>query len=209
MRMMPRLPRTLLFARARAALVRFRDETLGSLSVEAVIILPVLMWAYTANLVWFDSFRVQNTNIKAGYAVADALSRQTDVVTAEHLDGLREVYAFLSNTRNSADLRVTSIGRNPTDGSNRVAWSYATGELLPLTDADLVARADRIPVIAAGDTVIFVETVMDYVPPINVGLRARTFTNEIPTRPRFAPQLVFDDGNLLLAFDEDLPDGPS
>jgi len=188
-------------ARLRAAMARFRDDTLGSLSVEAVVILPVLMWAYTANLVWFDSFRVQNTSLKAGYAVADALSRQTDVVDAAHLDGMREVYAFLSNGRNRADLRVTSIGRNPLNGAFQVAWSYGTGDLPPLTDADLAARADSIPVVAAGDTIIFLETVMNYVPPISVGLRARTFTNEIPTRPRFAPQLVFDDGSGLLSFD--------
>jgi hypothetical protein len=197
--------------RLRAAVLRFRDETLGSLSVEAVVILPVLMWAYTANLVWFDSFRVQNTNIKAGYAVADTLSRQTDIVTPEFIDGMRDLYAFLSASRNRADLRVTSIGRDPVTGSPRAAWSYATGDLPTLTNADLLDRADVIPMLTPGDTIIFVETIMDYVPPINVGLRARTFTNVIPTRPRFAPQIVFqleEDGDIL-AFEEPDPNTPS
>lgn len=197
---MPPLPRplhpiTAALARLRAAVQRFRDDTLGSLSVEAVLILPVLMWAYTANLVWYDSFRVQNTNIKAGYAVSDALSRKTDVVTPEYLEGLRDLYAFLSNGRNRADLRVTSIGQDPQTGTLEAAWSYATGDLLALTNADLMDRADTIPMIAPGDTIIYVETIMGYVPPINVGLRARTFTNVIPTRPRFAPQIVFQGGD--------------
>jgi len=181
-------------ASLRAALARFRDQTRGSLSVEAVIILPILIWAFTASIVWFDAFRVQNTNLKAGYAVSDALSRQTAAVTPAYLEGMRDVYAFLSNTRNRADLRVTSIERDPNDGSNRVVWSYGTGEMQALNNADLLDRAGSIPIIAAGDTIIFVETIMSYVPPINVGLLARTFTNEIPTRPRFAPQMVFDDG---------------
>jgi hypothetical protein len=178
-------------ARLKAAIARFRDDMVGSLSVEAVIILPILMWAYTANLVWFDSFRTQNTNLKAGFAISDALSRETGVVTPAYLEGMRDLYAFLSNTRNRADIRVSSITLDPIAGGNQVVWSYATGDLQPLNATSLADFADSIPVIASGDTVIFVQTVMDYTPPINVGLRARTFVNNIPTRPRFAPQLVF------------------
>lgn len=198
------LPHHLALARLNAALQRFRDDMRGSLSVEAVLILPVLMWAYLASLVWFDAFRTDNTNVKAAYAISDALSRQTAVVTPEDLDGLRDLFAFLSNARNAAEVRISSLWLDPDTMEPGIIWSYGTGPLPAMTLTDLQQMADVVPVIPPGDTVIFVETVLAYEPPINVGLRPRVFTNQIPARPRFVPQVLFSEQLVVHDLSNDL-----
>lgn len=189
---------SLLSIRLKQALARFRDDARGSLSVEAIIILPVLMWAYVVSIVWFDAFRTQNTNTKAAYAISDVLSRETGVVTPEYLDGMHELYTFLSNARGTTNLRVTSVGRDPVSGVFISHWSYATGTLPALTTPLLQLRLDSIPTFPSGETIVFVETIMNYTPAINVGINPRTFVTEISTRPRFAPQLLFSED-----FDDD------
>jgi Flp pilus assembly protein TadG len=41
------------------------DDDAGSVSVETVIIMPILLWVYVATFVIFDGFRTHNQNVKA------------------------------------------------------------------------------------------------------------------------------------------------
>ena len=45
----------------RRRLARFSSDQTGSTTVEAVLILPLLLWAYVAMFVYFDAFKIQNT----------------------------------------------------------------------------------------------------------------------------------------------------
>lgn len=169
---------------------RFRDDSSGAIAFEALIVLPLLFFVLILSVVYYDAFRTMNTNAKAAYVVSDLISRQTAPVTPDYLDGLGQVYASLSGGRHPTWLRVSSIDRDPKTEALRIRWTHATGDMDPLTDARLNDLKHRVPKLSTGETVVLVETLMDYIAPTTVG-PSRTLSHVIPTRPRFVPRIVF------------------
>jgi hypothetical protein len=85
------------------------DDDAGSVSVETVIIMPILLWVYVATFVIFDGFRTHNQNVKAAYTIGDMLSRETNAIDNAYLEGLSDVFDFLTFGGNPSHLRVTQI----------------------------------------------------------------------------------------------------
>ncbi len=166
------------------SIARFARDNRGSVTVEAVLILPLLLWAYVATFVFFDAFKTQNTNLKAAYTIADMVTRQAEV-DAAYVEGLHVVYDYLIATGEDTSLRVSSVLWNDVDGNYEVIWSYATGGDPVMTTASIVDFEDQLPMMPVGDTVIVVETTLDYTPTFDVGILSRSFTQFIVTRPRF------------------------
>ncbi len=173
-----------------------RDED-GSLSVEAVLMFPILIWAFGGMFVFFDAFKTNMTNVKATYTVADLISRTTEPIDEEFIDGMNSIYAFLTGGDSGNDIRVTVVRREvdaDENESDKLVWSYASGTMLPYTDLTQVDPI--IPMMAVGAETIIVQTQTDWVPPIGYGLSARTLRDLAFTSPRFAPQIVWGgDGN--------------
>lgn len=176
-------------------LVRFLRREDGTVSVEAIIILPILLWAYGAMFVFWDAYKTQNVNLKATYTIADLISRQADPLTPAYIDGLNDLYGFLlgpSNSSGGNDIRVSVIANrlNPVSGQEELEldWSCATGVFMKHDTVD--ALAPRMPIIAPNDQLIVVETRMDWTPPISIGLSPGTRSNLIYTSPRFVPQVL-------------------
>jgi len=167
----------------------FGADLKGSLSVETVLIFPVLSWCYIAMFIYFDAFRAQSTNLKAAYTISDMLSRELDPVNASYLDGLNQVFDYLTNTAKPTWIRVTVVTWDDTNKVFKVQWSHATKNRPSLTNATISQISDQIPVMPEADSVIVVETTMAYEPAFSVGLGAFTFDNLVVTRPRFAGQL--------------------
>lgn len=185
--------------RIRRTLHRFLAGEEASITVEAVIALPVVTWAVMATFVFFDAFRVNTTSQKAAYTVADALSRQTDPVNVDYINGMNQLHDILARTRNPTAIRISSIGWEDDRDEFLVIWSVATREGTPLTDAVVNGvLAPTLPEIPEGETFVLVETTMDYTPLFRIGIPAQTFRQAVVTRPRFAPQIVYDDGTQLL-----------
>ncbi|SFR56067.1 TadE/TadG family type IV pilus assembly protein [Litoreibacter janthinus] len=175
--------------------VRFLHETRASATVEAVLILPLLMAWFVGSFVFFDGFKNRNTSLKATYTIGDILSRRTNGATAEYIDNLQELYDSLAYTSGSSALRVTSLTWN--GKKHRVLWSHSTKSTVPEQTNEAVAShafKNRIPLMAIGETVILVETFTDYNPAFNVGWNHRIFENFVVTSPRFASCLSWDDG---------------
>jgi len=182
-----------------AGLQRFARTERGAISAEAVIVLPVLFWGLLATFVYFDAFRANTTSNKAAYTVADAISRQTGFIDGPYLDGMNSLYERLSLTRHPTELRITSIGWSEEDDEFKSIWSYTTGLRPELTTAVINQQfAERLPDIPEGDNLLMIEAIQDYMPPIRIGLGPRTFQNIVVTRPRYAPQVRFFDGETLL-----------
>ncbi|MBT0958793.1 pilus assembly protein [Alphaproteobacteria bacterium KMM 3653] len=184
-------PLSLIKARLRA----FAEDTRGSLSVEAALIMPLLTWLYVGSFVWFDAFRTQNANLKASYTIADMLSRQTDTLDSNFMEGLNTVFDYLTSSNHPTYLRMTTIQcvsacADEAARDLQVLESYATGGRTRLYTADMASYKSKIPFMVDGDTIILVESFMAYEPMFNVGLSARSFENYIVTRPRFASQLL-------------------
>jgi hypothetical protein len=176
---------------------RFRTETRGAVAFEAVIILPVLIWCFTASFVFFDAYRVNNSSVMATYSVADVLSRQTNTVHGYDLQGYARVFQHLIRNGHAARLRVSQIYW---DGSAyRVDWSHVTGNDARHFDATMGAIAHRIPPLMTNERVLLVESFVPYVPPFGMGLEMMTFDTFTVTRPRYLNQVPFDPTEALPA----------
>lgn len=175
----------------RHLLRRFRDGTSGSLTVEAVFIVPVMMLGLFAFFAFWDVYRTQNTVQKASYAVADMLSREMIPATLPLLDGLEETLEFL--IQRDARIRVTSL-RRVSDGPTGVTgldvlWSYSPADVMPaLTEATLSEIAPHIPMMAIGSNMVIFEVVVPYTAATEL-LEVDTLNEVIAMRPRFLPTL--------------------
>lgn len=186
---------------------RFRDflkDEDATLSAEAAIILPILLWAYGGMYVFWDAFKMQNINVKSAYTISDMMSREIVNITPAYIDGLAAMHDFLNRGRYDTRIRVSVVGAqaDPLDPSATVlvlCWSQGRGGMTSLTSISDIEAS--IPVMVVGTEVIVVETEMDYIPILRApyGLDERTFTNFIPTRPRFnRGQVGYDDGTTVV-----------
>ncbi len=197
---------TLTSVSTRAALGRldrFRRDEGASLSVEAVLVLPLLLWAFLATYTFFDIYRAKNLSLKANYAISDLLSRETTPLDMTYLQGAEAVFRYLTNSNTDSWLRVTVVYceddcADPNRDLRR-DWSRATDSMPTFTDDDVMTHLEPIiPWIASGERVIIVETGIEYEPPFSqnlTGVGARNFIDIVMTRPRFAAQLCWDGVN--------------
>jgi len=184
-------PRAVRRAFVRTFVRRWLDDTRGALTVETIIVFPVLLGAFLALVVFFDAFRAQKVNVSASYTLSDLISRQVAPVTPAYMEGLHDIYEYISRANHATTLRVSSVYWNVIDEEYQVVWSYATRGGSPLGNAELNQSVDRLPIIPRSDTVILMEATMHYRPPFAQGIGEQTFAHFVVTRPRFAPQIVF------------------
>lgn len=189
-----------------SAACRFGRDEGASLSVEAALITPLLFWAFLATYTFFDVYRVKNLSLKANYAISDLLSRETNVIDMGYITGTRNLFRYLTKAQDAtAWLRVTvvtctdgcAVSPGATDQGRTLAidWSRATDNHPELTADDISgAFNDVIPLIAAEERVIVVETTMDFDPAFSstlTGIGDQIFHDVVMTRPRFAGKLCF------------------
>lgn len=180
-----------------SALRRVKDfvcGTEGTVTIESLFALPLLVLWYVASLVFFDGFHFLNIQEKAAYTISDLISREQETAEIDqaYIDGMNDVFDYLVNYEGNTWIRVTSVTYDSTQTTNkyRLEWSGATnGQTAYVTHAELntTVMQTRLPTtIGADESVILVETSMVYNPPFNVGLAQQTFGSFIFTPPRFA-----------------------
>lgn len=181
---------------SRRTLRRFSREEDGSASLEAILMVPflviILMFCYT----YFAAFEAKARANKANYTISDYLSRQTDTIDDTFMGGLADLYRFLNND-GDIDMRISAVQYVVDDSGNEsheLVWSYATGDYTKLTDATLSDVEDRMPLLADGEEVLVVETQREWTPLFRVGLPVMAFADIVTTKPRFASQVIYDDG---------------
>ncbi len=196
---MTQLSRFAPFRRARTLTRRALRDTGGTLSVELVLVLPMLTLWFAASFIFFDVFRVSYVNDKAAYTVADLISRQMTAIDADDIDGMNKIFDFLIDDRGLTWIRVSSvqyIKGDPSigvDDQYLVEWSSATRghqEFGPtgMTEYDLVKY---IPIMGNLETVILTETFTRYIPPLEGFIPEQNMSTFIVTRPRFVPRILF------------------
>jgi hypothetical protein len=175
---------------------RYRRSDLGSMSIETVLVLPVILTGMLLTYTYFSAFQVKSMANKAAYTVSDYVSRQTDPIDADFVEGLSSIYGYLTNTGTKA-LRLSSFTWSDIDGSPdyKLEWSYAADGGAALNDESYTSLVSRLPILTSGETVLMLETTTDWVPIFNVGLEDLTFEDIVATKPRFATQVLFDDGS--------------
>jgi Flp pilus assembly protein TadG len=194
----------------------FLKDTAGNASIEAVIVFPALMVIFAASWVYFDVMRQQSISQKANYTIGDMISRETDALDDTYINNARKLLFHLTKAQgNDVDLRVTVIQYDQNANSHEVVWAERRGNWSVLSDANLTEYADRIPAMADADQLILVETRDAYVPTFNIaGIGPFDIETYSFTRPRFAPQVIFEgvnDGSNFVGGggNEETPDTPS
>lgn len=182
----------LLIVNLRARLKHFRQETQGSLTVEAMVMFPILFWAMLSMLVFFDAYRQSSLNVKAAYTLSDMFSREVEPISSAYLDGARNLFTELARSDSDVKMRVTVVYYHAGDKKFYSDWSHQRGGVPVLSDADLISIKDRLPAVPDNERLILVETWADYSPPFNVGIKRQDLYNFVFTRPRFAPQVKFE-----------------
>lgn len=165
---------------------RFQSEEDGLVMTEFLIMLPLLVWTFMALFIYWDAFRTINMAQKAAYSVSDAISRQTEV-TPQYVQGMQTVTDFMMEDSPQVTLRITSVEYDEDPSQHRVLFSISPGgKMLPLNNGTLSALTSRIPIMADNDSVVIVESNVDYTPAFDVGIVAQTFQQFIVARPRYA-----------------------
>lgn len=170
----------------------FREDTEGAVALEFVLMMPILFWSFMAVFTFFDGYRQSAVNLKAAYTIGDILSRETNTIDDTYMDSMHALHRTLTRSGSSSSIRVTVIRWDEEDNRYYRDWSAARGGSIPLTEDNVRDLANKLPVMPDGERVILVETNNTWEPMFRVGLADTDLDNFIFTRPRFAPQLCWE-----------------
>jgi len=178
----------------RTLLKRFRDDTSGVISLEFVIMMPILFWTFMAVYVFFDGYRQSALNLKAAYTISDLISRETEAINDSYVNSMMNVLRLMTRSGSEVDLRISVIRWDQDDDRYYVYWSANRGFAAELTDDNVIDFAERLPVMPDDEMVILVETKNVFEPVFDVGMNDIDLDNFVFTRPRFASKVEWDAG---------------
>lgn len=197
---------------------RFLHDARGNMSVDMMLMLPVLVWSLVGFFSFWDIYRVNYLAKKATFVVADIISRERAQVSTPFIFRYGTVFAYAIErpvallTNNAATqpivMRVTSLGFTETESGNTtsVLWSMSSdpARMALHTNATLPQLDGRIPAMLDGDNIIVVETRVYWSPTFYeqfrgaaptldslAGLQTRTIDTLTTVRPRFVPRMCF------------------
>jgi Flp pilus assembly protein TadG len=162
------------------------NDRRGSLSIEFMIVMPLLLFLTTGGLAFWDAFQSNSKTAKVAYTISDIMSRH-DFVDDTDMAYLYSVQdKMLSGDLDQRSLRISSICYE--DGIHRVLWSYTAGgndiaNLGALTDEDI--PLEIMPTMAPQDSVILTEVKVRWQPHLNMGIGTMEWRSNLVSRPRF------------------------
>lgn len=170
-----------------------RDER-GNISIETVILMPLLLFATIGGLTYWNAFHSNSRTAKVAYAVSDIMGRHesVDSVDMAYLWDLQN--KMLPGNVRERTMRISSICFE--NGSYHVLWSYtASGSDTPkpaaLTVSDIPIQV--MPSMMPQDSVILVEVTGIWHPQfLTAGIRGTRWNNALITRPRFVKFIPHD-----------------
>jgi hypothetical protein len=177
----------------KSRLKAFGRDTDASVTVEFVMAAPMLFWALAACYVFFDGYRQSAINLKAAYTIGDMISRETEAINDNYLDSMYSLHRLLTRATSSTTLRITVVHWDEDDDRFYQDWSQTRGGIDPLTSNEVSLLTAKLPTMPNAERVILVETTNSFTPTFsNVGIGTLSLDNFVFTRPRFAPQVVWE-----------------
>lgn len=170
----------------------FRKSTSGAVTIEFVLVMPFLFWAFMASYVYFDGYRQSATNLKAAFTISDLISRETDPINEEYIDSMHKLLEMMTRATSATELRISVLRWDEDDARHYVSWSKVRNMPDVWTDANIAQITPKLPAMSDQDRLILVETGNTFVPLYNVGMSNKKLENFVYSRPRFAPQVIFD-----------------
>jgi Flp pilus assembly pilin Flp len=170
----------------------FSRDTDGAVSVEFVVLFPILAWSMMAAYTFFDGYRQSSVNLKAAYTISDLISRETQGINDTYIDSMQTLLSVMTRNPNGAKVRISVIKWNGRRNRHVVRWSEVRGDFgSPLNNSTVVDIEDKLPEMPDQDHVILVETSDFYIPPFQVGITPKSLDNFVFTRPRFTDQVAW------------------
>ena len=164
---------------------RFRADQAGSVTVEFVLVIPLLFWCFIATYTFFDAYRTKYVNSKASYTIGDQVSRERGFVVPTYVDGLGELQQMLVQSETEARLRVSAFKYQKADDSYLVIWSDGVEKTTArVVGAKIDDIKDRLPKMGENDVHILTETWVDFSPADLVGMGDFTLYEPVVTRSR-------------------------
>ncbi|WP_170603878.1 TadE/TadG family type IV pilus assembly protein [Ruegeria arenilitoris] len=174
-------------------LKQFFDREDGIITVEAVLVLPMMFWSIFASYTYYDSYRQSARNIKAAYTVADIISRERNMINATYINTMHSLLETMVSTRAPVSMRISFLlYEEPTDG-HTVLWSCVRGGVYnSLNDGDAKLMKPLLPTMPDNGKMIVVETNNTYRAPFNIGFGFDDFSmgNFVFTHPRVFDNIV-------------------
>lgn len=176
-----------------ARLAAFRDETRGTMTVEMVVTLPLLIWAMVATYEFFEIHRYQSVRDKATYTIADMLSREEIGINDIYIDNSMTLFDQITNDAGVNQLRISVVAFVEEDNEYVTQWSEVrgTGGFAPFEeDAEFPNGAATLPIMNDGEIVILVESNSMYEPLLDLVFRDQIrMGTRVFTSLRFSPDL--------------------
>ncbi|MFX0544863.1 TadE/TadG family type IV pilus assembly protein [Roseovarius sp. S1116L3] len=160
--------------------------------VEAVITLPLLIWAVGATYEFFEVHRYQSARDKASYTVADMVSREMLSITPTYLDNAKTVFDTMANDTGDNTLRVSVIKYDADADEYSVKWSHVRGAALlrALTTDEVKNNHAKLPIMRDGEELIIVDSLSSYPPLFDIWVGDNiNVSTHVMAIPRFAPQI--------------------
>ncbi len=168
-------------------LKRFGRRETGVISIEAVLIYPLVFWGMLASFSFFDGYKQSARNLKASYAIADVLSRERNTVTATYITTLYDLLQTMMSDRSDVSMRISFLRYDQPDDRHYVQWSCERGESFDKWNDDTIREIkDRLPVMPDNGKMILVEVKDFYRRPFRLGYGREEFAmdNFVFTHPR-------------------------
>lgn len=202
------------FRRLALRVRQFSRVDSGTVTVESVIILPLLLFGVMATFSYFDAYRKQSLALKANYAISDYLSRVYKYDRST-LEGLDELFEYMSRTGESSWVRVTAVECPASntltqcndevprklefkDGKRLHSRASRHSGITPHTKATMRQfLGPHIPKMYVGESLFVVETVAKYQPLFPgrwTGIYSRDFEHIVVTGTREYDDLCFENG---------------
>lgn len=186
--------------------VRLRDDEHGSLSVETLLMAPLLGFMMVAMFVYFQIFRQDSLLAKSSFTVTDVMSREVDPVNQDYVDNMFSLLQSVSNVQSVITMRVGLVKFDQPNDSMVLRWqAVPTGSTMTaFTQPEIDAMRSKIPDMDHADSVIIVQTNMPYIPPFLGGsffigrVPELNYNNLIIMRSRFVSELCFETGDATI-----------
>ena len=175
---------------------RFRNDEEGTVTLEAVLTLPLLFWALAATYEFFELHRYNSARDKASYTVADMISREMQSITPVYMNNAMTLFNTIANDSGTNQMRVSVVRYDVDTDTFSIRWSQVRGDgdMTVLTDAQVRNAHGSLPIMSDGEEVIVLESASVYPPIFDVGISENlAIETRVMTSPRFAPQVVWED----------------
>ena len=176
----------------RHGFVRRQD---GAVAIEAMLIMPMMFWAFLCLFAIHDAWRSYGIHQKAAFSIGDAISRETFPIDDAYIDGAHDLFEYLAHSAGNTNLRVSQIWYDGPNDVYKADWSKTRGGAEPLTDAEVANWHHKLPIMPHNERVVLLETWSFYDPPFDTGLTADEIRTYVFTRPRYAPRVCFETCN--------------